>query len=55
MTYFKHPFKVEEFGKLTLPEKILRAYIFNTVHGTHLFALEEDKKLSLYILKSCTD
>ena len=46
------PFITEEFGKLEVNEKVDRAYLFNSPVGTYLYTLEEQRKLSVYIIKS---
>lgn len=47
----EHPFITEEFGKLSLNEKVLKSFIFNNPVGTYLFTIEEGKKLSIFIIK----
>ena len=44
----EYPFKTEEFGKLSLAEKIKRAYIYNNPVGTYLFTIEAGFKMSIY-------
>lgn len=47
-----YPFITEEFGKLQLQERIVKAYLHNSPVGTYLFTIEEDNKLSIYLIKS---
>ena len=46
------PFITEEFGKLQVTEKIVKAFLFNNPVGTYLFTIEESNKLSIYLIKS---
>lgn len=47
----EYPFVTEEFGKLQLPDVVKRAFLFNSAQGNYLFTIEQDKKLSIYIIK----
>ncbi len=47
----EQPFNTEEFGKLQLNDKVLKAFLYNNPVGTYLYTLEEGKRLSIYIIK----
>ena len=38
----------EEFGKIEIKDKIIKASLFNTPNGTSLFTFEEGRKISIY-------
>ncbi len=48
----EYPFITEEFGKLQLNEKVLKGYLFNLSGGTYIFTIEENRVISIYIIKS---
>ena len=48
----EYPFVTEEFGKLQLGEKILKAFLFNGHNSTYIFTIEEGKIVSIYMIKS---
>jgi hypothetical protein len=48
----EYPFTFDEFGKLSLNEKILKGFLFNWTNETRVFTIEENKILSIYIIKS---
>jgi len=48
----EYPFITEEFGKLQITDKILKAFLFNGHNATYIFTIEENKIVSIYIIKS---